>query len=83
MKEKLNVFCDSQSVIHLATNLAYHNNTKHIDVRYHFVRHVIDGGKVALKKVHTQENCEDMFTKPVLVEKLWWCLAYLGLHKRL
>ena len=55
-QEKVNVFCDSQSAIHLVINLAYHNKTKHIDVRYHFVRHVIDGRKVALKKVRTQEN---------------------------
>eukprot|EP00253_Pinus_taeda_P025413 PITA_25413 len=81
-QEKVDVLCDSQSAIHLATNPAYHNRTKHIDVRYHFLRHVIDGGKVALKKVHTRENCADIFTKPVTVEKLQWCLASLGLQKR-
>eukprot|EP00253_Pinus_taeda_P022145 PITA_22145 len=69
-REKVNALCDSQSVIHLATNPDYHNKTKHIDVRYHFLRHVIDGGKVAFQKVHTRENCEDIFTKPVTVEKL-------------
>lgn len=53
MQEKVNVFCDSQSAIHLATNPAYHSKTKHIDVRYHFVRHIIEGGKVVLKKVRT------------------------------
>ena len=78
-QEKVNVLCDSQSAIHLATNHAYHSRTKHIYVRYHFLRHVIDGGKVALKRVHTRENCADIFTKPVTVEKLRWCLASLGL----
>ncbi|MCY6524944.1 hypothetical protein, partial [Actinobacillus pleuropneumoniae] len=34
--------------------------TKHIDVRYYFPRHLIDGGKVAFKKVHTRENCADI-----------------------
>eukprot|EP00253_Pinus_taeda_P025645 PITA_25645 len=81
-QEKVNVLCDSQSSIHLATNPAYHSRTKHIDVRYHFLRHVIDGGKVALQKVNTRENCADIFTKPVTVEKLRWCLASLGLQKR-
>ena len=61
---------DSESAIHLVTNPAYHSRTKHIDVRYHFLRHVIDGGKVALQKVHTRENCADIFTNPVTVEKL-------------
>ena len=75
----MNVLCDSQSGIHLATNRAYHCKTKHIDVRYHFLRHLIDGGKVALQKVHTRENFADIFIKLVIVEKLRWCLASLGL----
>ena len=81
-RENVNVLYDSQSAIHLATNPAYHSRTKHIDVRYHFLRHVINGRKVALQKVHTWENCVDMFTKPVTVQKLRWCLASLGLQKR-
>ena len=49
------VFCDSQSVIHLATNPAYHSKTKNIDVKYHFGVQTIGEGGVDLKKVHTQE----------------------------
>ena len=67
MQKKVNVFCDSQSVIHLATNASYHSKNKHIDVRYHFVRHVIEGRKVFLKKVCTEENHADIFMKPVTV----------------
>eukprot|EP00253_Pinus_taeda_P024560 PITA_24560 len=67
-QEKVNVLCDSQSAIHLAKNLAYHSKTKHIDVRYHFLRHVIDGRKVSLEKINTWENCADIFTKPITVE---------------
>eukprot|EP00253_Pinus_taeda_P023964 PITA_23964 len=81
-QEKVNVLCDSKSVTHLATNPTYHSRTKHIDVRYHFLKHVIDGGKVALQMVHMRENCANIFTKPVTVEKLQWCLASLGLQKR-
>ena len=68
--EKVDVVCDSQSAIHLAINLAYHSKTKHIYVRCHLLRHVISGGKVALNKVHTWENCADIFIKRVTVEKL-------------
>ena len=67
-QEKVNVFCNNQSAIHLDTNPSYHSKTKHIDVRYHFVRHIIEGSKVVLKKVRTQENHADIFTKPVTVE---------------
>jgi len=76
------ILYDTQSAIHLATNTAYHRKTKHIDVKYHLVRQVVDEGGVALKKVHTQENYVKMFIKPILLEKLLWILASLGLQKR-
>jgi len=82
LDNSVHVFCDSQSAIHLATNHVYHSKTKHIDVKYHFVRQAISEGGVDLKKVHTKENSADMFTKPVLLEKLRWCVASLGLKKR-
>ena len=75
----IKVFCDSQSAIHLAKILAYHSKTKHILVKYHFVRHVVDEGGVVLEKVHTKKNSADMFMKPVILEKLRWCLVSLGL----
>jgi hypothetical protein len=82
MQDKVNVFYDSQSVIHLAVNLAYLSKAKHIDIKFHFVRHDIDGGGIALKKFHTQENCSNMFTKLLLLENLRWCLASLGMQKK-
>ena len=44
--------------MHLATNPTYHSKTKHIDVRYHFVRHVIEGSKGSPQEgPHTGESC--------------------------
>lgn len=60
---------DRQSTFHLDTNPAYHSKTKHIDIKYNFVRQVIDEGGVDFKKVHIQDNCADMFTKPMLLVK--------------
>eukprot|EP00253_Pinus_taeda_P008669 PITA_08669 len=80
--DNIKLFCDSQSAIHLAKNLAYHSKSKHIPIKYHFVTQVIIERGVSLEKVHTKENCADMFRKPVLLEKLRWCLASLGLQKR-
>ena len=50
LQNSVHVFCDSQSVIHLATNIFYHSKTKHIDVKYNFVRQSISEGGVDLKK---------------------------------
>jgi hypothetical protein len=82
MHNKVKVFCDIQSVIHLARNPSYHSKTKHISIKYHFVRKVVDEGGVALEKVHTKVNSADMFMKPTLLEKIRWCLDYRGLQKR-
>ena len=82
LQNNVPILCDSQSAIHLATNPVYHSKTKHIDVKYHFVRQAISEGGVHLKKVHTKENCADMFRKPVLLEKLRWCVDSLGLKKK-
>ena len=56
-----NVYCDSQSVIHLTKNQVYHARTKHIDVRFHFVWEIVDEGKVLRQKIKTA----DMLTKVV------------------
>eukprot|EP00253_Pinus_taeda_P016645 PITA_16645 len=82
LQDNIKLFSDSQSAIHLAKNLAYHSKSKHIPIKYHFVRQVITERGVSLENVHAKENYADMFTKPVLLEKLCWCLASLGLQKR-
>ena len=79
VQNTIKVFCDSQSAIHLDKNPAYHSKTKHIPVKYHFVRHIVDEGGVVLEKVRTKKNSAYMFTKPITLEKLWWCLASPGL----
>ena len=51
VQEHINAYCDSQSAIHLAKNQVYHARTKHIDVRFHFVREIIEEGKICLQKI--------------------------------
>lgn len=73
------VFCDSQSGIHLAKNQVYHERTKHIDVRLHFVREVIAKGEVCLEKIGTEDNPADMMTKSLPGKKFQHCLEILGI----
>ena len=44
------LFCDSQSAIALAKNPIYHAKTKHIRVRYHFIRECLANGCISLEK---------------------------------
>ncbi|KAH9793888.1 hypothetical protein KPL71_004697 [Citrus sinensis] len=63
IQENITVFCDNQSVIFLAKNQTYHARTKHIDVKYHYVREIIESGVVLLRKIDTKDNPSDMLTK--------------------
>ncbi|RVW41325.1 Retrovirus-related Pol polyprotein from transposon TNT 1-94 [Vitis vinifera] len=47
---KVVVYCDNQSAIHLAKNQSFHEMSKHIDVRLHFVRDIIAAGEIGVGK---------------------------------
>ena len=70
--------CDSQSAIYLAKNQAHHERTKHIDVKYHFIREVLERKEIDLIKVAGEENVTDMFIKAVPLSKLQHCLKLLN-----
>ncbi|GJS33328.1 retrovirus-related pol polyprotein from transposon TNT 1-94 [Tanacetum coccineum] len=69
-QQRYAVLCDNQSAIHLAKNSMFHKRTKHIDIRYHWIRDAIEDGMFELNKVHTDDNASDMLTKAVAREKL-------------
>ena len=80
-QKQVTVFCDSQSAIHLAKNQVYHARTKHIDVRYHFVREFIEEGGVLVQKIKTDDNPADMLTKVVTTIKFNHCLDLINIAK--
>ena len=61
----LKINCNSMGAIYLMKNQIYHARTKHIDVRFHFVREILDECDIELLKIHTEENPTDMLTKVV------------------
>ena len=69
-KTIFHLFVDNQGAINLGNNPVYHQRSKHIDVKYHFVRHEIREKNVKLVYVPTNDNVADMFTKPVSRPKM-------------
>ena len=55
-QERYILYCDSQSAIHLSMNSSFHSKSKHIDVRYHWIRDVLEEKKMHIEKIHTHEN---------------------------
>ena len=62
-KDATTMFCDNQSAIALTHDHQYHARTKHIDVRYHFIRWVVERGEVRLVYCPTEDMVADVLTK--------------------
>jgi hypothetical protein len=56
---------DRTSAISVAKNPVLHYKTKHIEVRYHFLRDNVEKGKISLIHVPTHDQLADIFTKPL------------------
>ncbi|GJS32340.1 retrovirus-related pol polyprotein from transposon TNT 1-94 [Tanacetum coccineum] len=63
--EKVPIFCDNTSAIAISNNPVLHSRTKHIDIRYHFIRDHILKGDIELHFIPTQYQLADIFTKPL------------------
>ncbi|GKB04278.1 retrovirus-related pol polyprotein from transposon TNT 1-94, partial [Tanacetum coccineum] len=75
--DKVPIYCDSKSAIAISCNPVQHTRTKHIDVRYHFIKDHVEKGTIELYFVGTEFQLADLFTKSLpearfkfLVEKL-------------
>ena len=70
---------DSQSEIFLAKNLVFYSKSKHIQMRYHFIRYLVEDELVILKKIWESKNLVDMLTKGVTIERLKLCTVSISL----
>jgi hypothetical protein len=57
--------CDSTSAISVAKNPVLHSRTKHIEVRYHFLRDDVEKGNIDLIHVPTEKQHANILTKPL------------------
>ncbi|GFW00780.1 retrovirus-related Pol polyprotein from transposon TNT 1-94 [Trichonephila clavipes] len=69
LSEKV-MFCDNQAAISFSKSPVENYRTKHIDVRYHFLRNLIYDKVFQIKYIGTKNNLADIFTKPMVKEKL-------------
>ena len=63
--QSVKLFGDNQGAIALAKNPVHHQRSKHIDIRFHFIRFDVEEGIVNLEYVPSIKNYADLFTKPL------------------
>ena len=80
-KENTKIYSDSQSSNHLEKNSTFHLNTKHIQLKYHFIIYVLEDELLKLEKIHTSQNPADMLTKVLTREKLSSYSVSVGLQE--
>nr|GFC00013.1 retrovirus-related Pol polyprotein from transposon TNT 1-94 [Tanacetum cinerariifolium] len=73
-------FDDSKAAIAISCNPVQHSRTKHIDVRYHFIKEKVEKGFVELFFVRTEYQLADLFTKALPVERFLYLVRRLGMR---
>lgn len=61
--ERLTIFYDNTCAINISKNLVQHSRTKHIDIRFHFIREQVEQNALTLEYVETAKQVADIVTK--------------------
>ena len=82
MKEEITkpviLYCDNTSAINISKNLVMHAKTKHIAIKYHYVRELVEDKQVKIEYIHTKEQIADIFTTPLLKDAYEYLRGKLG-----
>nr|GEZ80379.1 retrovirus-related Pol polyprotein from transposon TNT 1-94 [Tanacetum cinerariifolium] len=77
--KKIPIYCDSKSAIAISCNLVQHSRTKHIAVRYHFIKEHVEKGTIELYFVKTDYQLADIFTKALSADRFNYPVRRLGM----
>jgi hypothetical protein len=73
LDEASTVYCDNQAAVSISTNDVHHHRTKHIDIKYHFIRDHVQNKVVKMEWLPTHEQVADILTKPLEKVKFMNC----------
>nr|GEY57442.1 retrovirus-related Pol polyprotein from transposon TNT 1-94 [Tanacetum cinerariifolium] len=76
---KIPMYCDNKSAIALCCNNVQHFRSKHIDIRYYFIKEQVDNGVIELYFVNTEYQLADLFTKPLGRDRIEFLINKLGM----
>ncbi|GJZ67968.1 retrovirus-related pol polyprotein from transposon TNT 1-94 [Tanacetum coccineum] len=78
--DKTPMYCGSKAAIAISCNPVQHSRTKHIDVRYHFIKEHVENGIVELFFVGTEYQLADLFTKALSEDRFKYLVRRLGMR---
>nr|GEZ05413.1 ribonuclease H-like domain-containing protein [Tanacetum cinerariifolium] len=78
--DKIPMYCDSKAAIAISCNPVQHSRTKHIDVRYHFIKEKVEKGIVELFFVGTEYQLADLFTKALSEDRFKYLVRRNGMR---
>jgi hypothetical protein len=73
------IYCDNQSCIRLSEHPVFHEWSKHIEIKYYFIRDKVQEGEVKLQYIPTDEQTTDILTKPLSRIKFAYLRDKLGI----
>ncbi|GJV36593.1 retrovirus-related pol polyprotein from transposon TNT 1-94 [Tanacetum coccineum] len=77
---KISIYCDSKSAITISCNPVQHSRTKHINIRYHFIKERVEKGTIELYFLGTKYQLADLFTKALLKERFEYLVHRIGMR---
>ncbi|GJU03026.1 retrovirus-related pol polyprotein from transposon TNT 1-94 [Tanacetum coccineum] len=77
---KIPMYCDNKSAIALCCNNVQHSRSKHIDIRFHFIKEQVENGVVELYFVNTEYQLADIFIKALCRERIEFLINKLGMQ---
>nr|GEY36903.1 retrovirus-related Pol polyprotein from transposon TNT 1-94 [Tanacetum cinerariifolium]GEY37133.1 retrovirus-related Pol polyprotein from transposon TNT 1-94 [Tanacetum cinerariifolium] len=80
--DKVPIYCDSKSAIAISCNPVQHTRTKHIDVKYHFIKDHVEKRTIELYFVGTEYQLADLFTKSLPKARFKFLVEKLGMMSR-
>ena len=76
------ILCDNQSCIKMTENPVFHDRSKHIEIRYHYICDMVQRGALKLQYISTDEQVVDVLTKPLSHVKFEYFRDKLGIVRK-
>lgn len=80
LEEPSKLFCDNTVAVFLCADQAFHDRTKHLDVRYHWIREKVESGEIVVTRVATSDNIADGLTKALPAPAFEAFRSFLGIE---